>query len=645
MHNIVYEKVLEQAGKNQVLIFVHSRKETAKTAKTVRDMALEGDTLGMFIKEGSATREILQDTVENEEISSAELKDLLPYGFGIHHAGMTRSDRNIVEELFRDKHMQVLVSTSTLAWGVTLPAHTVIIKGTQVYNPEEGRWVELSYMDIMQMLGRAGRPQYDDQGEGIVITTHQELQYYLGLMNEQLPVESQMVKKLADNLNAEVVMGTVQNTREAAAWLSYTYLYVRMLRSPALYGVTKRELKEDPLLEQRRIDLCHTAALLLDKCGLVNYDRKTGVLQATALGRVASHYYITHHSIDTFNAHMKPSMSEIELFRLFSLSYEFRNLVVREEEKMEIQNLLDRVPIAVKESLEEPSAKVNVLLQAYISKLKLEGFALAADMVYVQQSAGRILRALFEIALRRGWASLAEKCLSLCNMVERRMWSSMTPLRQFPKMSAMVLKKLEGKDIPWERYYDLKPQDLAELMRATPKVGRELHRRIHQFPRLDLSAHVQPITRALLKIELTITPDFEFNEEVHGFAEAFHVLVEDVDGEVILHHEMFVLKGSLAEQEHVVTFTVPLTEPLPPQYFIKLLSDRWLGSEAVLPVSFRHLVRPDKYPPHTELLDLQPLPVSALGDPVFEALYQDRFTHFNPIQTQSFPELYDSDNR
>ena len=377
----------------------------------------------------------------------------------------------------------------------------------------------------------------------------------------------------------------------------------------------------------------------------MKYDKRSGNVQVTAFGRVASHYYITHHSIDTFNAHMKPSMSEIELFRLFSLSYEFRNLVVREEEKMEIQNLLDRVPIAVKESLEEPSAKVNVLLQAYISKLKLEGFALAADMVYVQQSAGRILRALFEIALRRGWASLAEKCLSLCNMVERRMWSSMTPLRQFPKMSAMVLKKLEGKDIPWERYYDLKPQDLAELMRATPKVGRELHRRIHQFPRLDLSAHVQPITRALLKIELTITPDFEFNEEVHGFAEAFHVLVEDVDGEVILHHEMFVLKGSLAEQEHVVTFTVPLTEPLPPQYFIKLLSDRWLGSEAVLPVSFRHLVRPDKYPPHTELLDLQPLPVSALGDPVFEALYQDRFTHFNPIQTQSFPELYDSDNR
>ena len=64
----------------------------------------------------------------------------------------------------------MLVSTATLAWGVNLPAHTVIIKGTQVYNPEKGAWGELSPLDVMQMFGRAGRPQYDSQGEGIIIT-------------------------------------------------------------------------------------------------------------------------------------------------------------------------------------------------------------------------------------------------------------------------------------------------------------------------------------------------------------------------------------------------------------------------------------------------------------------------------------------
>jgi len=69
------------------------------------------------------------------------------------------------------------------------------------------------------MLGRAGRPQYDTKGEGILITNHSELQYYLSLMNQQLPIESQFIAKLADNLNAEIVLGTVQNAKEAVNWL------------------------------------------------------------------------------------------------------------------------------------------------------------------------------------------------------------------------------------------------------------------------------------------------------------------------------------------------------------------------------------------------------------------------------------------
>ncbi len=191
MNEVCYEKVLDQAGKNQTLVFVHSRKETAKTAKFIRDMAIEKETITQFVKPEGATREILSEEVNS--ISDPNLRDLLPFGFGIHHAGMTFQDRRSVEDLFASGHLQVLVCTATLAWGVNLPAHAVIIKGTQIYNPEKGRWVELSSQDVLQMLGRAGRPQYDTYGEGTIITNHSELQYYLSLMNQQLPIESQFV--------------------------------------------------------------------------------------------------------------------------------------------------------------------------------------------------------------------------------------------------------------------------------------------------------------------------------------------------------------------------------------------------------------------------------------------------------------------
>ena len=64
---------------------------------------------------------------------------------------------------------------------------------------------------------------------------HSELQFYLSLFNAQLPIESQYVKSIPDNLNAEIVLGSVTNLQDAAAWLGYTYLYVRMLCDPQVW--------------------------------------------------------------------------------------------------------------------------------------------------------------------------------------------------------------------------------------------------------------------------------------------------------------------------------------------------------------------------------------------------------------------------
>lgn len=85
--------------------------------------------------------------------------------------------------MFSDKKLRVLVSTATLAWGVNLPARTVIIKGTQIYSAEKGRWVELSGQDILQMIGRAGRFGLDPYGEGILITSRASLEFYLTILN------------------------------------------------------------------------------------------------------------------------------------------------------------------------------------------------------------------------------------------------------------------------------------------------------------------------------------------------------------------------------------------------------------------------------------------------------------------------------
>lgn len=64
--------------------------------------------------------------------------------------------------------------------------------------------MDLGILDVMQIFGRAGRPQFDKYGEGTIITSHDKLSHYLTLLTQQNPIESQFLDSLADNLNAEV---------------------------------------------------------------------------------------------------------------------------------------------------------------------------------------------------------------------------------------------------------------------------------------------------------------------------------------------------------------------------------------------------------------------------------------------------------
>ena len=76
-----------------------------------------------------------------------------------------------------------------------------------------------------------------------------------------------------------------------------------------------------------------TSQVTLDKCGLIKYERKSGQYQPTDLGRVAAYYYVSHATVSVYNDYLKPTLSDIDLLRLFSLSKDFSALAVREEEK------------------------------------------------------------------------------------------------------------------------------------------------------------------------------------------------------------------------------------------------------------------------------------------------------------------------
>ena len=637
---VAFEKVrdmLEQG--HQVMVFVHSRKDTVLTARMLLQLAIEEGCENLFsCHEHEDYSAALRDM---KHARARELRDLFASGFGAHHAGMSRSDRNLVERLFGDGLIKVLCCTATLAWGVNLPAAAVVIKGTQLYNPQEGKFVDLGILDVMQIFGRAGRPQFQDTGVGFICTTHDKLQHYLSAVTSQQPIESRFSSRLVDNLNAEISLGTVTSVPEAVQWLGYSYLFVRMKREPRNYGIDYAELMDDPMLVQRRRQLIIQAAHVLQKSQMIIFNEKTEELRAKDVGRIASQYYVLQSSIEIFNNLMRAEAGEADVLRMISMSGEFDNIQSRDTESKELIRLRDEViATEVAEGIDTPHAKTNILLQSYISRARIEDFALVSDTGYVAQNAARICRALFMVALNRHWGYQCQVLLSLCKSIEKQIWPFDHPFHQFD-LPQPVLKNLNDK-LPSSSLESMREMESAELgsLVHNHRMGKTLSKLIDNFPTLSVEAEIAPLNRDVLRIRLCIYPEFSWNDRHHGASESYWIWVENSETAEIYHHEYFILSRKKLYDEHELNFTIPLSDPLPSQIYVRAVSDRWLGAETVTPISFQHLIRPDTESVYTDLLNLQPLPVSALKNPLLEELYGQRFQFFNPMQTQIFHLLY-----
>ncbi|KAE8442105.1 hypothetical protein EG329_003863 [Mollisiaceae sp. DMI_Dod_QoI] len=637
--NTAFEKVREMLElDHQIMVFVHSRKDTFNTAKMLYEKAIDQVCVDLFDPSGHPQYEAAVKDMKQSR--GRELRELLPKGIGIHHAGMARSDRNLIERLFGSGVLKVLCCTATLAWGVNLPAAAVIIKGTQVYSAQDGKFIDLGILDVLQIFGRAGRPQFQDTGIGMICTTQDKLAHYLQAVTSQVPIESRFSKHLVDNLNAEIALGTVTSVPEAVQWLGYSYLFVRMQRNPLTYGIDWAEIRDDPTLVQRRRQLVIQAARTLQQCQMIIFNETTEELRSKDIGRIASQYYILHTSIQIFNTMMQPQATEADVFKMVSMSGEFDQIQSRDTESKELTKLREEsAPCDVGEKNDSPQAKTNILLQSYISRANLEDFALANDSNYVAQQSARICRALFMIALNRGWGHQCLVLLSLCKSIEKRIWPFQHPLHQF-ELPKPVLNQLDAKDaVSIESLRDMDSAEIGSMVH-NHAAGKTISKILDNFPTLSIESEIAPLNRDVLRIHLYLTPDFRWNDRHNGTSESYWIWVENSETSEIYHHEFFILNRKKLYDDHELNFTIPLSDPLPTQIYVRAVSDRWLGAETVHAISFQHLIRPDTESVYTDLLNLQPLPITALKNPALEEIYGQRFQYFNPMQTQIFHCLY-----
>lgn len=155
-------------GDGQALIFVSTRRSTEAAARKVSSKVTE------FLS--SEEKEKLKEAGDRIERALGEptktCKKLARYvrnGAAFHHAGLHYRQRAEIEDSFRKNLIKAICATPTLAAGVNLPSQRTIIRDYKRYSPPYGMQ-PIPILEYKQMAGRAGRPNYDDHGEAILIS-------------------------------------------------------------------------------------------------------------------------------------------------------------------------------------------------------------------------------------------------------------------------------------------------------------------------------------------------------------------------------------------------------------------------------------------------------------------------------------------
>jgi len=211
---------------DQCLVFVNTRRSAEAQAKR----------LGMLIGKRLTSEETeALKTYTNElksgadEVTSvdANLTKLIERGVAYHHAGLTNRQRQLIEKGFREKRIKALCATPTLAAGVNLPAKRVIIRDLTRWDSSFQSNQPLPVLEIQQMLGRAGRPGFDVDGEGVLIAKNKDHKaqiietYFEG---ETEPVLSRLGSEpaLRTHLLSLIASGTISTTEEMHSFLKKT---------------------------------------------------------------------------------------------------------------------------------------------------------------------------------------------------------------------------------------------------------------------------------------------------------------------------------------------------------------------------------------------------------------------------------------
>ncbi|KAF2276928.1 P-loop containing nucleoside triphosphate hydrolase protein, partial [Westerdykella ornata] len=482
------EVISKYSEQKPIMVFCMTRKSTMQTAKMLADWWSSSDPQRRYWKDPS----------KSLGIQDQDLRNCIACGVAFHHAGLESKDRFAIEKGFLDGDIGVICCTSTLAVGVNLPCHFVIIKHTVTWT--NGGLQEYSDLEIMQMIGRAGRPQFDTSAVAVIMTRQNKIRRYETMVSGQEVLESRLHVGLVEHLNAEIGLGTICDLAAARNWLSKTFFYVRLRKNPSYYKL--EGARSGQHIDEQLDDICLRDLSLLQEANLVEGDRR---FRCTQFGEAMARYYVKFETMQIIIG-LPPKAQISEILSALSQAAEFKDIRFRAGEKALYRTLNTspsiRFPIPV--SLDLPAHKVSLIIQSVLGSAEIAWEKDAQkikgqyhnEVFAVFRHVHRLIRCIADCQIGVGDSVALLHALLIQRSLRAQAWDD-GPLhmRQLEGIGVVAVRKLVNAGI--RSIEDLEytyAHRIEMILGRNPPFGLKLLEKVKLFPKPRVSVQVLPKT-------------------------------------------------------------------------------------------------------------------------------------------------------
>ncbi|UCD07374.1 MAG: DEAD/DEAH box helicase [Candidatus Aenigmatarchaeota archaeon] len=365
------EQVL--AKKKQALVFISTMRgaESAaeKIAKTVKDKLSPEEK-----KKLNKVSEKILGVLGHPTIQCHRLSGCVKDGVAFHHAGLTNKQRNLIEESFKSGLIKAITATPTLAAGINLPSWRVIVKDLKRFDSGSGMDY-IPVLEIQQMMGRAGRPKYDSEGEAILLANNKRdagyaWDNYIRGDPERIASKLGMEPVLRTHVLSLIASGVTPTREDLFNFFSKTFYAYQYKDMGNIKKILERIIS---LLEEFRfITTGETGEEGPFKSGTNLLEEQKAELKPTRIGKRVSELYIdpltANHLIEGLGVAMERRTSEFGYLQMISNTLEMMPLPnIR---KSDMEDLNEIVVKEEKNLIQKPPNPWDIEYDDFLRSLK-----------------------------------------------------------------------------------------------------------------------------------------------------------------------------------------------------------------------------------------------------------------------------------